>query len=298
MPAPRAAPPRPVAPSRHDRRGRGEPGDPRAWPDQALRRHPRRSPASTSRSRRARSSACSGPNGAGKTTTVEILEGLRAPDGGEVTVLGHRRRPRRGRAQAAHRGQPPDRRAVPEAHGHRGHRPVPQLLPRTPARPPSSSRRSSSASGATPRPQVLSGGQRQRLAVALALVNDPELVFLDEPTTGLDPAARRSLWDLVLGLKASGRTVLLDDPLHGGGRGPVRPARDHGPRPDPRDGHGRRARLEALPGAGGALRSTDGALDRRSSRRCRRSSRSRTTATRCCSTPRDVGRDDRRAARV
>ena len=55
----------------------------------------------------------------------------------------------------------------------------------------------------------LSGGQRQRLAVALALVNDPEMIFLDEPTTGLDPAARRSLWDLVRGLKSAGRTVLL-----------------------------------------------------------------------------------------
>jgi ABC-2 type transport system ATP-binding protein len=59
------------------------------------------------------------------------------------------------------------------------------------------------------RTKDLSGGQRQRLAVALALVNDPELIFLDEPTTGLDPAARRSLWDLVRGLKAAGRSVLL-----------------------------------------------------------------------------------------
>ena len=59
------------------------------------------------------------------------------------------------------------------------------------------------------RTKELSGGQRQRLAVALALVNDPELVFLDEPTTGLDPAARRSLWDIIKGLKARGRTVLL-----------------------------------------------------------------------------------------
>jgi ABC-2 type transport system ATP-binding protein len=59
------------------------------------------------------------------------------------------------------------------------------------------------------RTKELSGGQRQRLAVALALVNDPELIFLDEPTTGLDPAARRSLWDLIRGLKAKGRSVLL-----------------------------------------------------------------------------------------
>jgi ABC-2 type transport system ATP-binding protein len=59
------------------------------------------------------------------------------------------------------------------------------------------------------RTQNLSGGQRQRLSVALALVNDPELVFLDEPTTGMDPAARRALWDVVLGLRDAGRTVLL-----------------------------------------------------------------------------------------
>jgi ABC-2 type transport system ATP-binding protein len=61
----------------------------------------------------------------------------------------------------------------------------------------------------TTRTQDLSGGQRQRLSVALALVNDPELVFLDEPTTGMDPAARRALWDVVLALKGESRTVLL-----------------------------------------------------------------------------------------
>jgi ABC-2 type transport system ATP-binding protein len=61
----------------------------------------------------------------------------------------------------------------------------------------------------TTRTQNLSGGQRQRLSVALALVNDPELVFLDEPTTGMDPAARRALWDVIEGLKAAGHTVLL-----------------------------------------------------------------------------------------
>ena len=78
-----------------------------------------------------------GPNGAGKTTTVEILEGLRAPDDGEVTVLGIDVARGRGRAQAAHRGESPDRGPVPEAHGHRGPRPLPQLLPPRPARPPS-----------------------------------------------------------------------------------------------------------------------------------------------------------------
>ena len=114
----------------------------------------------------------------------------------------------------------------------------------------------------TTRTQDLSGGQRQRLSVALALVNDPELVFLDEPTTGMDPAARRALWDVVLALQRRGPDGPPDDPLHGGGRGPVRPARDHGPRPHPRGGHGQRADQPPVQGARGPLRP-----DRRPGRR-------------------------------
>lgn len=149
-----------------------------------------------------------GPNGAGKTTTVEILEGLRTPDGGDVTVLGH---------DVAHDADALKTRigvslqtaalypklTVTElidlfrsfyAHS----RPTAELIDALEL----GERRHAQS-------QVLSGGQRQRLAVALALVGDPELVFLDEPTTGLDPAARRSLWDLVRKLQADGRTVLL-----------------------------------------------------------------------------------------
>jgi ABC-2 type transport system ATP-binding protein len=149
-----------------------------------------------------------GPNGAGKTTTVEILEGLRAPDGGEVEVLGVdvRRgadalKPRIGVSLQTAALYPKltvtevidlFRSFYPKA------RPTAELIDALEL----GERRDAQT-------QVLSGGQRQRLGVALALVNDPELVFLDEPTTGLDPAARRSLWDLVQGLKADGRSVLL-----------------------------------------------------------------------------------------
>jgi ABC-2 type transport system ATP-binding protein len=149
-----------------------------------------------------------GPNGAGKTTTVEILEGLRAPDAGEAKVLGldaardaDALKPRIGVSLQTASMYPKltvselidlFRSFYPRS------RPTADLI---------------EALGLGERKDArsadLSGGQRQRLAVALALVNDPELVFLDEPTTGLDPAARRSLWDLVRGLKADGRTVLL-----------------------------------------------------------------------------------------
>jgi ABC-2 type transport system ATP-binding protein len=150
-----------------------------------------------------------GPNGAGKTTTVEILEGLRTSDSGEATVLGidanrnpEALKPRIGVALQTASLYPKLTvteildlfRSFYARHGHS----TAELIERFDL----GEKRHS-------RTQELSGGQRQRLAVALALVNDPELVFLDEPTTGLDPAARRSLWEVVLELKRQGRTILL-----------------------------------------------------------------------------------------
>jgi ABC-2 type transport system ATP-binding protein len=149
-----------------------------------------------------------GPNGAGKTTTVEILEGLRAPDDGQAQVLGvdvatgaESLKPRIGISLQTAALYP--KLTVVEVIDlfrsfYASSRPTDELIDLLEL----GERRNA-------RTKDLSGGQRQRLAVALALVNDPELVFLDEPTTGLDPAARRSLWDLIKGLKARGRSVLL-----------------------------------------------------------------------------------------
>jgi ABC-2 type transport system ATP-binding protein len=149
-----------------------------------------------------------GPNGAGKTTTVEILEGYRERSGGEVTVLGFDpgRRPRAFRARigivlqstgiyrhirvreaVAHfASMYPHPRDVDEVIALTGLEGKEKALART-----------------------LSGGQLRRLDLALALVGDPELIFLDEPTTGFDPAARRNAWDTIRSLKELGKTVLL-----------------------------------------------------------------------------------------
>ena len=149
-----------------------------------------------------------GPNGAGKTTTVEILEGIRTPDAGEATVLGIdvARNPDAIKARigvALQTAALYPKLTVSEVIDlfrsfFGGGRPTDELVDLLDL----GEKRST-------RTQDLSGGQRQRLAVALALVNDPEVVFLDEPTTGMDPAARRSLWDIVRSLRAQGRTVLL-----------------------------------------------------------------------------------------
>ena len=149
-----------------------------------------------------------GPNGAGKTTTLEMLEGLTAPDEGTVRVLGldyaSQGREIRERIGVQFQStQLDDKVKVREAlaiYGsyYRKPRAVPELLAQLQLQDKAEAQQGK-----------LSGGQRQRLTLGLALVGDPELVFLDEPTTGLDPQARQSLWEIVRRLKAEGRTVLL-----------------------------------------------------------------------------------------
>jgi ABC-2 type transport system ATP-binding protein len=149
-----------------------------------------------------------GPNGAGKTTTMECVEGLRNPDRGSISVLGLD--PRRDRQTLQDRigvqlqeAQLQKRIKVKEAVGFwaslyrkavDGDRLLDQLG--------LSEKRNAWF-------MTLSGGQKQRLFIALALINDPELVFLDELTTGLDPQARRAIWDLVRGIRDRGKTVFL-----------------------------------------------------------------------------------------
>jgi len=151
-----------------------------------------------------------GPNGAGKSTTIEMIEGLRKPDSGAITVLGLH--------------QPQQATAIKERIGiqlqttalyprltvtelldlfhtfYRGRKTIStaELIHTVDL-----------AEKRDTRSKELSGGQRQRLSVALALVNDPELIFLDEPTTGLDPQARRQLWDVISEMRDRGKTILL-----------------------------------------------------------------------------------------
>ena len=149
-----------------------------------------------------------GPNGAGKTTTVEMLEGLRSPDSGRLEVLGidAARNPDELKQRVGVTLQTAElypKLTIVEVLDlfrsfYKHSLPTEQLIEFLDL----GERRNAQT-------KQLSGGQRQRLAVALALVNDPEVVFLDEPTTGLDPAARRSLWDLVQQLQAQGKTILL-----------------------------------------------------------------------------------------
>jgi len=149
-----------------------------------------------------------GPNGAGKTTTIEICEGLNTPDEGEVVVLG-RRWGERDRELRELLGI-----SLQET----------QFSEKLTVNETVTLFRSFYRNGPTPdeviamvqlqeksrgRVGQLSGGQKQRLALACALVGNPELLFLDEPTTGLDPQSRRQLWELIEGFKSDGRSILL-----------------------------------------------------------------------------------------
>jgi ABC-2 type transport system ATP-binding protein len=149
-----------------------------------------------------------GPNGAGKTSTVEVLEGYRRRDGGIVSVLGHdpERRPRDLRRRIG---------IVLQSTGMYRHITVREALahwarfyphPRDVDEVLSLAGLDEKADALA---RTLSGGQMRRLDFGLALVGDPELIFLDEPTTGFDPAARRAAWDVVRSLQELGKTVLL-----------------------------------------------------------------------------------------
>jgi ABC-2 type transport system ATP-binding protein len=149
-----------------------------------------------------------GPNGAGKTTTVEILEGYRKRSGGEVSVLGEDPQ-RAGRAWrerigiVLQSGRLDPYLTVRESLGlyagyYRKPRPVDEVIALV-----------GREEKADTRARKLSGGQQRRLDVGMALVGDPELLFLDEPTTGFDPSARRQAWDVIAGLRDLGKTVFL-----------------------------------------------------------------------------------------
>ena len=149
-----------------------------------------------------------GPNGAGKTTTIECLEGMRAPDAGDVRILGLD--PRRNGYELRERiGVQLQQSSLPDdlkvwealdlfASYYRKPAPWEPLLDEL-----------GIADKREARFSKLSGGQKQRLFIALALVNDPEVVFLDELTTGLDPHARRAMWNLVRAIRDRGKTVFL-----------------------------------------------------------------------------------------
>jgi ABC-2 type transport system ATP-binding protein len=149
-----------------------------------------------------------GPNGAGKTTTIEICEGLTSPDAGTVALLGlswhdHANELRQRIGIQLQETQFSEKLTVEEtivlfrSFFRRG-----LTLEASIAAAQLEEKRKSRVGG-------LSGGQKQRLAMACALVGDPELLFLDEPTTGLDPQARRNVWDLVGQLRLAGRTIIL-----------------------------------------------------------------------------------------
>jgi ABC-2 type transport system ATP-binding protein len=149
-----------------------------------------------------------GPNGAGKTTTMEMIEGLRRPDGGSARVAGFDTQTDLNKVKQVIGVQLQSTSLFELLKVHEIMRMYasfyPESVPLEPLMDDMILREK-----VNDRVKNLSGGQKQRLAIGLALVNDPQVVFLDEPTTGLDPQARRTLWDIILRLKERGKTVVL-----------------------------------------------------------------------------------------
>jgi ABC-2 type transport system ATP-binding protein len=149
-----------------------------------------------------------GPNGAGKTTTIEILEGYRRRTGGEVSVLGEDPATAGGAWRSRigvvlQESDPEPELTVRECVAlYAGYYPRPRPIDETLELVGLTQKRSALCGR-------LSGGQRRRLDVALAIIGDPELIFLDEPTTGFDPAARRATWEVIAGLRRLGKTIIL-----------------------------------------------------------------------------------------
>ena len=204
-----------------------------------------------------------GPNGAGKTTTIECLEGLRKPDQGTIRVLGVDPQ-REGQTLCLRVGMQlqqsnlPDRMKVWEALDlYASFYPKAADWKELLAQLGLEEKRNTPFS-------KLSGGQKQRLFIALALLPDPQLVFLDELTTGLDPQARHAIWDLVRDVRGRGKTVLLTTHFMEEAERLMRPGSHPRPRPDrgaghpgspdPRPGGGRTCRLQPGRDSAGRLR--------------------------------------------
>ncbi|WP_062204538.1 ABC transporter ATP-binding protein [Streptomyces sp. NBRC 109706] len=150
-----------------------------------------------------------GPNGAGKTTTMELIEGLREPDEGTARLLGVPSWPRDQRLLRRIGVQLQASAFFEKLTAREQIHTFAALYGVSSSRADEMLETVGLTEKADTREDKLSGGQAQRLSIACALVHDPELVFLDEPTTGLDPQARRNLWDLLRGINGAGRTVVL-----------------------------------------------------------------------------------------
>ncbi|MEU3564862.1 ABC transporter ATP-binding protein [Kitasatospora sp. NPDC058063] len=150
-----------------------------------------------------------GPNGAGKTTTMEILEGVRKPDEGRIQLLGMEPWPRNPKLLPRIGVQFQATAFFRKLTARETIRTFASFYGVGPKRADAMLERVGLSDKAETLTDQMSGGQAQRLSIACALAHDPELVFLDEPTTGLDPQSRRNLWDLLRDINAEGRTVVL-----------------------------------------------------------------------------------------